>query len=418
MIQYQFLDVAAYRVLQYCPEEGRPLLCQLRTFIFRGKALDHLREALLIVGQNLKHLSLSFCAEGEKGSDAINMIRCRWPKLETLSVCNSVVTTPTLMVPVQALFCSQNSLRGCTLILSSQHIDPNILNHLATLTSLREVDISIDPHSLSAVSSVLEPFQNLVKFFLSASSPNLLLPIVDLIRQAPLEVLAMRALNTTISISAVEFHSLITTLFEGNGRCSLTYLILRTGGISITEPGTIEPRTFQTLAAFSQLRTIMIDLDLSISLMDDALLEEMAQEWPHAEKIVFNYTPTLYNVAKATFKGLTSLVQHCPRLQILLLPFTATNPDPSLLENIASNGISNEAIRNFSVGWSAIGDSNSDVQVATEILVALFPGLRELKWHGMASYMVPADAARWSRRVQRWNEVSRLVSRRATGDEP
>lgn len=210
--------------------------------------------------------------------------------------------------------------------------------------------------------------------------------------------------------SPAEFGDLVFTLLNGHVVRSLTRLVLQAdyhdAGIphSITLEA-IDSFILKSLVGFQRLASITIDVGISFEQLDDDTLEEMAVAWPNLTKMDFSHHVTLHNAAKATFQGIASLVQHCPHLDFLFLPFTAIYPDPNILEKITRNGISCDRIFRLAVTGSIIGESDTDV--VARLLMALFPRLTEV--------MYPADSLCGyeedleNRRLRLWQKVSHTV---------
>lgn len=210
-----------------------------------------------------------------------------------------------------------------------------------------------------------------------------------------------------VNISAAIFNNLIKILYEGQPRCSLTTLLLETKSTTWHDLDIFGTRAFQFLAAFNQLRRIDINFHDLIRLLDDDLIEQMAQGWPHVSNIVLACSnPAAHNTAKVTFKGLASVIELCPQLKNLSVPFTAVRPDPSLLERIQRDGVFNEALECFNVNLSPI--KGSDVEVVAKLLMTLFPRLRLPR--NQCRLRGPALALR----KNIWDEVSKLVEGRVS----
>lgn len=124
---------------------------------------------------------------------------------------------------------------------------------------------------------------------------------------------------------------------------------------------TIAERTFRAFATFHHLTHIKINVGLSIALLNDELIEEMAARWPNAESIQLQHYPTSIQAAKVTFKGLASLVQHCPRLKQIMLSLTATTPHPNFLDSIINSKVANNNVGHFDLSWSTIETSNTSM---------------------------------------------------------
>lgn len=106
--------------------------------------------------------------------------------------------------------------------------------------------------------------------------------------------------------------------------------------------------------------------------LNDGLIEEMVRGWPNAGFMQLCNFSSLH-AAKLTFRELASLVQHCPKVQEIVLSFTATTPHPGLLDSIIHGKTTNNNITRLDTSWSAI--ETSDPSLISLLLIALFPNL-------------------------------------------
>ncbi|KAG1736774.1 hypothetical protein EDB19DRAFT_1878260 [Suillus lakei] len=101
----------------------------------------------------------------------------------------------------------------------------------------------------------------------------------------------------------------------------------------------------------------LTELDLSwfcASAIDDASLKRMAQSWPQLEKFYFGTRSRWLAPSSLTFIGLVYLIQHCPHLQFVQIPFYARPVDTK--SEPFSKLIPNKNITDLHVGVSPIVD--------------------------------------------------------------
>jgi hypothetical protein len=122
------------------------------------------------------------------------------------------------------------------------------------------------------------------------------------------------------------------------------------------------------LLSFSRLTSLDLDW-FCTSHVDDDALKDMVQSWPQLERFSFGTEARWLVPPSLTFIGLVHLIQHCPRLHWIDMPFRAfqidTNSEPFSIT------IPNGNVISLFVGISPIDDA---MAVACQ-LHALMPNL-------------------------------------------
>lgn len=301
---------------------GHPLLDRLRFLTI----VLHRSQVLSIVSPNLSQLAIKAWGEGQV--ETMDAIRCRWPGLKSLHLPrhHAVAASSAASLAEQRVRLHPDLRAACR----CRKFQPPRISALSPRDKFWH-------RSKFALCHVI-PFRSIPEFdhthrLCYLTTPPSLDSGAHQIKQAPLQSLTMRAFEVTIS--AAVFNDLIKILHDNQARRSLLTLTLlnkRTPWHDVEMFGT---RAFNYLASFNQLRWIEINFHDLLSLLDDDMIEQMAQGWPHAIDIALTCTSlTLQNAAKVTFKGLASIIELCPRLNTLSVPFTAVNPDSRLLERI------------------------------------------------------------------------------------
>lgn len=375
-----------YHILQQCSSDGHPLLEQLDTIIVTFQS--QLQGALPIIGHKLTSLSLT--TGGDFGLDVMNTVRRRWPCLEKLCYHGPLWETNQ---PFSVLLRSFNHLRVC--ILPTFPLDAATLSHLASLPLLYKLDAAVFQVSFSNLASIMNPFPSMLHLSVYAGLPEMYIPIAEIFRWVALKSLCIR-----IGPNTTAFHDLISSLVSGDLPLSLTSLEMFVRYRPTPNPVAIPRRTFGTLTTFHRLTRIKIIVGLSIELLDDDLIEEMARGWPNME-IVQPWYLSWLNPAKVTLRGPASLVQHCPKLKEIKLAFTATTPHPSLLDSIIHSKTFNHNITRFDISWSTI--ETSDPSMIAQFLVALFPKLQAVE----RPYNFDSELS--EPYIELWAEVSTFV---------
>jgi hypothetical protein len=152
--------------------------------------------------------------------------------------------------------------------------------------------------------------------------------------------------------------------------CSTTLKILN---IDQGDYHLIEHAAFLPLLAFRNLTHL--SMSCVYSDLDDALLSQMAQAWPHLEVLVLRLPLSGLVATGVTLEGFLPLLEYCPKLRELALTIDAFS-EPHCLHSSGQpwQGISNPNITTLTVGNSGIA---SPVYVA-QFLSYIFPNLKKI----------------------------------------
>ncbi|KAG1759161.1 hypothetical protein EDD22DRAFT_156373 [Suillus occidentalis] len=144
------------------------------------------------------------------------------------------------------------------------------------------------------------------------------------------------------------------------------------------------------MLSFGHLKHLNLDFICS-SAIDDSSLKIMAQSWPQLERFSFGSEIRWLIPPSLTFIGLVHLIQHCPLLQSIEMPFRAHPVDVNSTPFADTNP--SKKMRTLFVGISPIVDP---VAVACQ-LKRLMPKLTSLGFYdwGLADFPVPPLLAQY-----------------------
>jgi hypothetical protein len=201
-------------------------------------------------------------------------------------------------------------------------INDDAIRHLASLPNLHDISLWFEDGVYSIPDMPAEPFSSLQKFTLNGWS------IMDgvnffrtWLRSVSLNSITLCAYG---GLSPGEPRQLFSA-FSSPSLCrSLTYLCVRHSdeSESIDNPP-LEHNEFEPLLQFMNLEVLYFETESSLECLSDDTLEAMSRAWPRLKALHFQ-SDFGAKPSQSTLNGFLFLVQRCPNLRSIILPFTAS----------------------------------------------------------------------------------------------
>lgn len=352
---------------------------------FNPKAPSFTKSALLAsVGAccpSIRELHCEYCGDSEESADAICEALCGMRELFRL--CIGVFNTQMLLrlASISSLKYLELNLRTYNINHTHSHSPP------ISPSQLEQVDI-ITP-SFSVLTHCLKNIQ-----FLSCRSVNLCIDDSGLLSYDP-----KNNPDLIISISQCFPPTLEKLNFDFYSEFDLMEDAI------LADPSFVLGfDTFAPMLSFGHLKYLNLDF-FCTSAIDDSSLKTMAQSWPQLEHFSFGIEIRSLVPPSLTFIGLIHLIQHCPLLQSIEMPFRAHPVDVN--STPFSDTIPSEKMRALFVGISPIVDPCA---VACQ-LNRLMPKLTRLHFYDRGLADLPPLLAQYEADWVRVNDYLRVFSR-------
>ncbi|KAJ7658601.1 hypothetical protein DFH06DRAFT_1406993 [Mycena polygramma] len=275
-------------------------------------------------------------------------------------------------------------------------LEQDALEHLSKLPMLKSLAMERLPEGLADSSARIVPaFSGLRRSFIGQGTLADTTQFLLMCRDVPLETLTVRRSGPGYP-SAADTHDLFTVLAARVSHSTLTLLHIDGHGYLWHKPDPevidlIRPATLVLLLCFDNLTTLHLTSGLGFDLDDDTV-SRMARAWPRIEHLHLAGILPAASRPRATFAGLYSIAQHCPRISALTLAFDGSGvPSPSPASP------RNESLRQLDVLHSPI----TSAIAMEEFLSGVFPSLTRL---------FPPMSREYS---HLWNEVKVAIDRSA-----
>ena len=217
----------------------------------------------------------------------------------------------------------------CLLLHSS--VDDVALRHIIMSPTLKELRLVLNPdqsrlHQVRLPSDIT-PFYNVKKMFLEVWD----LQFVTSLMRNEGQIFHSLSLRSHSRPTIPEFPAFLTALGSRQRIYSLQSITLqsRYRESDLSQTATPAPLydMLRPLTCLSHLRQLSIHLHDCLPINDDELIS-LARHWPHLCNLMLSASPALHEhpweLGKyITLKGLGSLVECCPQLQLLYLPLDA-----------------------------------------------------------------------------------------------
>lgn len=309
---------------------------------------------------SIRELRCEYCCDSEESADAICEALCGMRELFQLRI--GVFSTQMLLrlASISSLKYLKLNLRMYNVNLTHSHSPP------MSPSQLEQVDI-ITP-SLSVLTHCLRNIQ-----FLSCRSVNLRIDHSGVILYDPTgipDLIISLSQCFPPTLEKLDFNfDFGFDLIEDDILADPSFAL----GFDVVAP----------MLSFGHLKHLNLDF-ICTSAIDDSSLKTMAQSWPQLERFSFGSEIRWLIPPSLTSTGLIHLIQHCPLLQSIEMPFRAHPVDVNSTPFADTNP--SEKMRTLFVGISPIVDP---IAVACQ-LNRLMPKLTSLGFYdwGLADFPV------------------------------
>jgi hypothetical protein len=313
-----------------------------------------------------------------------SVLKSSSPHITTFSVealCgrNDMTKTPPEIMALYCGFQRMESLDAPSIVLTH-----DALSHLAILSRLKSLRISIDAAELTKFNSTVPAsleFPSLRDFSIDTYD----LPICsELLRRPGFQHL--HSLTVVRTCEDNDFIWILEPFFQTlqNHLPQLQKVILKADDHSGI-PQLVSPLTTQTLTPLLSLPNIsvlVIDLDVTVDL-DDVKISQVADAWPNLH-VLYLFDQTMGTIPKVTLGGLLPLAAACPNLEQLTLRINAFH-----VPNFAQTGniIPARNLHWLNVCTSPVTNERHDL---ASFISLIFPSLSSLTY-GCDFYSIAWD---------------------------
>ncbi|KAH7911894.1 hypothetical protein BJ138DRAFT_858802, partial [Hygrophoropsis aurantiaca] len=339
----------------------------------------------LLVTRNLTSILLSFDEGDDVATNILPSLPSTCPHLRRIKLSGSMrlkVKKTIHATSAYEVLCKIPFLE--TILCSEVVMSAKILSHIACLSSLKEVDLTLPVYPLEEIESNRNTFPALQKLILSSSTPRSCLQLLESVTSPSLETIHIRASSMFSEEVSRKIYAVLSP-FK-----SLTHItILQYPSGDPPRGYGVYPDLLNPLLNLHNLQHLRMCSESMYS-VDDEVLGQMASAWPRLEVLDLWQPKEWPAVPRTTLPGIIPLLRCCPKLHFLGMVFDATQPIADLSTYDTCNS---DISLDLDVGISPIADP----PLVAAFLSFATPNLRSLivaDTFGMNS-ILEEDGTKW-----------------------